>query len=277
MDEAEDRRGGEAPPFFTGHLRRLPLPAKAGVLILVALSLFFAGRLGAANVPHVVPPEGKELEAAIAAYLVAPSPFATDSTIVGDYLVERFYILDLADGQRYIADFMKGQIEGVVVDDSGEGFPLMFLLDRRNMRRERELYARYVWAVAPPESPSLGLYLGMFTPEGMKDAFAVNYSGYLPAGAPLDAAARARRHDDIHSLLLRHSFREVTANPRLVSLDGVTYLLSSSEHFPLWGSEYGITRAVFVSELLIVDATSHKARSVYWDFFERPPRSIGRR
>ena len=49
---------------------------------------------------------------------------------------------------------------------------------------------------------------------------------------------------------------KVTASPELIGVEGYNYLLSSTDVFPYFRSEFGVGRAIFVSELLIVDTTS---------------------
>jgi hypothetical protein len=267
--------GGALPPFFADSLQRLPFAARLLAAVLIVGSIAVAGRAALTSHPNVQP-TAEDVQASIAQRLSSQAPFPVDRVVVGDFLIERFYILDLSDGQRYVADLMKGQIEGIETIAQDEGHIYVFLLDRRNMRRERELYSRYVARVAPLENPNLGYYLGMITPEGMKDAFPVNFSGYVPPGLPLNKEERDRRHEDIHAYMLKFTFSEVSANAHLVTIDGITYLLSNSERFPWFGVDYGISRAVFLSELLVVDATSAPARSVFWEVFERPTRRVGR-
>ena len=66
----------------------------------------------------------------------------------------------------------------------------------------------------------------------------------------------------------------VSESPHLISVDGYNYLLSDSDAFLLFKNQYGLSRAVFVSELLIIDATSKADRTRYFRLLNSyPPRS----
>jgi hypothetical protein len=258
--------------FFAAYVRRLPLAFRAGLGLLAVASLVVAAEVAASNYPRSQPLEGRRLEARIAELFSAPTVHEPDDVISGDFLIERFYVLDLSSGERYVADFMKGRIQGVQINGApGETKTYMFLLDRTSMRRNQSRYSQFVSAVAAPTNPGWGYYLGVSTPDGMNDAFPVNYSGLLLAGLP---HPRSGVDEDIQAFLLDQKYADVTANPRLVTVNGRTFLLSNSEWFSLFKNDYGIDRAVFVSELLIVDATSAEARAVFFKLFERYPRPV---
>ncbi len=272
--EALDGRGVpdlfESPAFL-----RLSGRKKLALVLATALAVVGAAYAAATHYPVAGPPDGTELERRIVQVFGDPSVHDADDRVTGDLLIERFYILDLPTGDRYIADFLKGKIEAVQsVSAEGAGAGYLFLLDLKDMRRDRALYSAYVNEVSHPEETASGYYLGLIVPLGVSDAFALNYSGYLP---PRRAGFRGPEEEDLQSFLLKQEYPKVTSAPRLIDVDGYNYLLSNSDAFPLFRNDFGLSRAIFVSELLVVDATSRTHRTAFYRLYDSfPPRVAGR-
>jgi hypothetical protein len=60
-------------------------------------------------------------------------PEATDGVITGDLLIERFYVLDSTTGEQYIADMLKGRVQGVQesTNENGQVTYALLLISRR--------------------------------------------------------------------------------------------------------------------------------------------------
>jgi hypothetical protein len=145
----------------------------------------------------------------------------------------------------------------------------LLLLDTKDMRRSRAFLTAYIGAVSHPQALADGFYLGMVVPNGNTDAFPVNYNGEIPnAREPF----KVGDSDDVYDFMLRQPYKDLTA-ARPISIFGYNYVLSSSDVFPLFKNEYRLDRAMFVSELLVVDATSGPNRSTYYRLLDKYPRS----
>ena len=249
------------------HFGRLPLWARGLVLLAVLAALAGVGYYAYGHYPDASPPRGSELEARIAAVFGRPVG-GHDGSVVGDYLVERFYALSPETGERYVADILKGRIQAVQENRvDGVQSSYTFLLDQQNLRRDQNLYAAFVAAVARPEGPVR--YLGLRAAAGLRDAVLVNYSGFLPE-AHLEFETDGGRGP--YSFLLEKGLR---APPQLIGVQGYNYLFSSSEHYGFFPSEFGL-RASFVSELIVVDATSRQQHRTFLRLLEQYPQPLGR-
>src|SRR5262249_38674641 len=100
-------------------------------------------------------------------------------------------------------------------------------------------------------------------------AFPMNYTGTLPFRR---SEFRGPDGEDLQTFLLSVKYESVSDAPRLIEVDGYSYLLSNSDAFPLFKNQLGLSRAVFVSELLVVDATSRADREIYFNLFNSFPR-----
>src|SRR5688572_19719582 len=139
---------------------RLGSRTKLALLAIVAGLLFLVAFLGSVFHPDTTPPRGSELEERVAAVFGQPEDI--DGRVIGDYLVERFYAVDIDTGERYVADLMKGRITEILSANLDSDRPTYtLLLDLKNFQRDRALYAAYVEAVAPPPAGSPGDYLGL--------------------------------------------------------------------------------------------------------------------
>jgi hypothetical protein len=138
------------------------------------------------------------------------------------------------------------------------------------MRRDRLFYSAYISTVSHPVQGE-GFYLGVITPTGDRDAFPVNYNGELPAARQ---DFRAGDETDVYEYMLKQSYKDITT-PRGIGVGGYNYVLSTSDVFSLFKNEYKMDKAMFVSELLVVDTTSKPNRSTYFRLLDKYPRTTG--
>lgn len=254
----------------------VPLPPRwwqRGVLAATLIAVLSGvGYLAYNHYPNAEPPAGNELEANIAGVFGVPRA-TIDDRIVGDLLVERFYILDAESGSRYVGDLMKGRIQSVqTINDAGL-IKYTLVLSLQNLNRDRALFAAFVEEVARPREPGVGEYLGLRVPNGLNDAFALNYTGLLPERR---LPFSSEDGETLQEFLLTRRYAEVTASAELISVEGYSYLLSNTDLFPYFRSEFGIGKAIFVSELLIVDTTATEQQRIYYKLTEKYPRIAGR-
>jgi hypothetical protein len=266
--ELTPRPEESAPPLLgwpvAGLSRRLKV--LVGVLVLAAIAA--SAVAGALFYPRTSN-SPSEIEARIIAFDRDPTVASWDDTLVGDFLVERFYILDTASGEHYIADFLKGRITDMQIVER-EDLPTqeILLLDTKNMRRDKAFYSAYVSSVSHPQAMADGLYLGLVAPMGNSDAFPINYNGEIPNSRE---PFRVGEKEGFYEYMLAQNYKDITA-PRAIDIFGYNYVLNTSDVFPLFKNEYHLDRAIFVSELLIVDATSRANRSTYYQLLEKYPR-----
>jgi hypothetical protein len=260
----------EPPPFLRLHGR-----ARVIVLVAILSAAAAAAFIGANAYPDSAPPNATGLERKVVSVFGDPTVKAADDKLIGDFLVERFYILDELTGDRYIADFLKGTIRGVQNINGDESEPsYVFLLDLSGLKRDEPLLNAYVNLVSNPEEMGAGSYVGLTAATGTTDAFAMNYSGALP-----DHRSEFRGPDgeDLQTFLLTQKYESISDSPRLMSVEGYNYLLSNSDAFPLFKNQFGLGRAVFLSELLVLDATSKADRTQYFRLFNSYPRRFAGR
>lgn len=239
-------------PFHLGRWHRVGLG-----LGLIAM-LVLVGFLAEALHPVSRPPQGTAVERQIATVFAAPSQTVTDGRITGDLMVERFYVLDQATGERYVVDFLKGRIQGLQTVTRPDGvISYMALLDGTNLSRARRAYSDYVRAVAPPD-PSEGYYLGLMTSGAREDAFPLNYSDPIP---DQHQAFLSPEGEDAQGFLLDETAAKDHTVPRLIHVQGYTFLLSDSDYFSGFRTNYGLDKTIFLSETLIVDATTPENRA----------------
>jgi hypothetical protein len=276
VQEGEAAAGRRTPALFEppGFLRA---HGRVRFLLVVAflIAAGVAAYVGANAHPDSAPRNDSALERKVVSVFGDPTVKDADDKLTGDFLVERFYILDELTGERYIADFLKGTIEGVqnvAADNVDPSY--VFLLGLTNLKRQERLINAYVNMISQPEDLAAGSYLGLTAATGTTDAFAMNYTGALPNQR---TAFRGPEGEDLQTYLLNQKYETVTDSPHLVTVDGYNFLLSDSDAFLLFKNQYGLGRAVFVSELLIIDATSKADRTHYFRLLNNyPPRAGGR-
>src|SRR5262249_12583827 len=136
------------------------------------------------------------------------------------------------------------------------------------LKRQEQLLNAYVRSISHPEELAPGSYLGLIAAAGNTDAFALNYTGALPERR---SEFRGPEGEDLQAFLLKQKYESISDNPRLITADGYNYLLSNSEAFPLFKNLYGLSRAAFMSELLVIDATSRADRTRYYGLLNSYP------
>src|SRR5207247_1189259 len=124
------------------------------LILFLALVAGSAGvaYLAANNYPGSRPPSSTELEKRVALVFGDPTIMQPDERVLGDFLIERFYILNALSGERYIADFLKGTIRGI---QNISGDPLnpsyVYLLDLAGLKKDEGLLNAYIQAISRPE------------------------------------------------------------------------------------------------------------------------------
>lgn len=237
---------------------------------LLTISLGLVILLASTFHPGLPSRHGTDLERQIAFVFGLPKG-TLDGSIVGDYLVERFYVVDVESGDRYVADLLKGRIQGLQLlhrEDGSSG--AMMLLDLRGLQRDGSLYAAFVNAVARPEVES-GDYLGVRVFPGLDDAFLVNYNGNLPQRR---VPFRGPEGESAYDFLVTQRLADVRPGAMLMGVDGYNYILNGSENFPFLRNEFRIGKSVFLSELVVVDATAPQQQKALFrllDLYHRSP------
>jgi hypothetical protein len=253
-------------------LLAVPFPRRwwqRGLIFLTIAALFAAiGYVAATEYPDGAPPSGTELESRIAHVFGVPRD-GIDNRIIGDLLVERFYVLDAETGSRYVCDLMKGRISSVqTATIEGGALQYTLVLNLQNLNRDNALYAAFVEDVARPREPGVGEYLGLRTPNGLTDAFLINYTGILPERR---LPFSSEDGENLQEFLLSRRYAQVTQSPELIGVEGYNYLLSNTDLFPFFRTEFGIGKAIFVSELLVVDTTAPAQQRTYYKLTEKYP------
>src|SRR3954470_25016591 len=109
---AIDTRKEDAPPRLLGLPFGIRITLVTGALLvgILAVGLAVVAYLAATNHPGSPSRQGTDLENQIANVFGVPRGKG-DGSIVGDYLVERFYVVDGESGDHYVADLLKGRIQ----------------------------------------------------------------------------------------------------------------------------------------------------------------------
>ena len=245
----------ESPRVFAWPALKLSALATLHLLFVASAVISVVVYLALEYYPDKTPPTTTEVERQVAALFGLPMQGA-DGKIVGDLLIERFYALDAETGDRYVADFLKGRIQGLQNLGSENFGPYIALLDLRNLQQDSALYAAFVQSVARPE----GNYLGLRAFSGASDAFRLNFDGYLPVRR---LSFRGPDGEGPYEYLLTQKYDEVKQSPRLVRNEGHNYVLNSTEQYPYFRSEFRTGKALLLSELVIVDMTATNQRAKF--------------
>jgi hypothetical protein len=230
--------------------------------LAVSLLLVLSGTAYYGLTRHPVPQPPSDMEAQREIASVLSEPEDADTVLKGDLLVERFYFLDTDSGQVKVADICKGRVRELIVSASMDlvGYRYALVLERRNLNAEAERLGAFVRRVAPPDAREDNSYAGLRVQGGMHETFALNYDGSLPEEDPSFADAEGR---DPHSFLRGQVFAEASSQgARLISIEGKNFLFGTTEIFP--GLKGSLSeRAVFLAELILIDATSPAQVSLY--------------
>ena len=126
--------------------------------------------------PDYKSPHGAEAQARIVD-VFGMSKKAADEVVLGDYAIERFYALDLATGQFFVADLCKGRVRNIIESSQDDGTLSYTLdLDRSSLGKAELLQLNTL--IPKPEDGST--YLGVKLQDGPIEAFPLNYDGRLP-------------------------------------------------------------------------------------------------
>jgi hypothetical protein len=231
----------------------------AAVVLVVAVVLVPVGVWAANN--H---PDGRNVsrvERRIAEIYGRPDE-GSDDKPVGDILIERFYAVDPETGQRYVADVVKGRVKAIQnwTNEFGTTF-YTFVLERQSLQNQRQTLRGFVRELAPPDVESSITYLGLvLQPGASDDAMAVNFDGTLPVGrAPFYVWNKRPMYDT----LLTQQITALAA-PQLMPSKGYNFLLSTSEIWPYFKTAFNLNKAIWVSEQILVDATSPQHRLAFY-------------
>jgi hypothetical protein len=258
-------------PLLGWPLTILPVWSRWVIAGLAIIAIGAGAYIGSEFHPNQQATASSEIEGRIAGVFHDPAIAAWDDAIVGDFLIERFYLLDLNTGDRYIADFLKGRItdiEEVHLQDQPPGY--VMLLESKDMRRDKAFYNAYMSTVVDEDKLADAFYLGAITPTGVSDAFPINYTGNVPTQR---IPFRQGDETDMYEYMLKQDYKSITG-PRGIGLLGHNYVLNTGENFALFRNEFRLERTIFISELVIADATSRPNKTTYYQLlegFRRPP------
>jgi hypothetical protein len=186
---------------------------------------------------------------------------AADDKVVGDILIERFYAVDAETGQRYIADVVKGRVTGIQnwTNEFGTTFYTL-VLERQTLQNQRQILRGFVTKQAPAPLDSSIAYLGLVVQPGTEDAMAVNFDGTLPVGRE---GFYVWNRKPMYETLLNVGVTSLGA-PQLMPSKGYNFLLSTTELWPYFKTAFNVNKAVWVSEQILVDATSPEGRLAFY-------------
>jgi hypothetical protein len=219
------------------------------LVLIVVISL----QLAKTQQPDVSPPSDSEAQRDIAEVI---HPEAADSVLRGDYVIERFYAIETANGRAFVVDLCKGRVTSIVASPRADlaGFSYTLSLDRMGLQRQHARIGSFIKRVSPSSVGSPAEYLGLQVQGGDRESFPLNFDGSLARRGP--TLFRGPDGEDIYEYLRSVDFAAVSESPHLMGVDGTNYLLSNTERFPYFRELFGTGQAVFLSELIIVDATS---------------------
>jgi len=233
--------------------------AVAAVVLAIAAVLVPVGVWAANN--H---PDGRNqsrVERRIAEIFGRPDQ-GSDDKVIGDILMERFYAVDPDTGQRYVADVVKGRVKEIQswTNEFGTTFYTL-VLERQTLQNRRQMLRSYVREMAPPQLEASASYLGLvIQPGAADDAMAVNFDGTVPVDRqPFFVWNRRPMYDTLLTLPLGS-----IAAPQLMPSKGYNFLLSNSDLWPYFKTAFNVDKAVWVSEQILVDATTPQHRLAFY-------------
>jgi hypothetical protein len=245
------------PARFFLPLTRVPAWLVALLGLMGAAIIAGTGYAGFIHHPDVGPPTGERAEQAIAGVFGRPGG-KVDDRIIGDYVVERFYILDLDTGRWLVGDLLKGEVTSVIevpLEDGNYAYSLV--LDRAPLIPRARVVTTFIAESVPPNQPPTVTYLGAKLQAGGAEVVALNFDRRLP-----------ERFSPFGNPTFPNPFVFLEAHaasaPRLLSAAGMNYLLSNTHAFPYFEDIFGINRAAFVSYMMVVDATSSGQSADYY-------------
>ena len=245
----------EGPALFASlPLSRLPRRARLAVLVIVPLVVAAALYVGAAMPPDTTGPSSAEAASEIAGRFHIPAD--ADETLIGDFLVERFYIYDTETGQRKVADIVKGRIQNVIVSMTGDwsGYDYRFALNRQGLEAERDRLKAFVATLAPPDPNLNAEYLGLWVQGGATGVFLFNYTGRLPEEH--SSFSSPSGEGDIYEFLRLQDYAETSKRIRVLDVNGTSFLLRTAADAPYYRENFRTQKAILLAELLVLDGTS---------------------
>jgi hypothetical protein len=232
----------------------------AAVVLVIAAVLIPVGVWAAGNHPDGL--NASRVERRVAEIYGRPDDPKTDDKVIGDILVERFYAVDTESGQRYVADVVKGRVKQIQnwTNEFGTTY-YIFVLERRSLQNQRTALRSFVQQMAPPPLESSTAYLGMVIQPGAEDAMNVNFDGTLPVGR---SGFYVWNNRPMYDTLLTVQSSALAA-PQLMPSRGYNFLLSTTEIWPYFRTAFNVNKAVWVSEQILVDATSPQHRLAFYE------------
>lgn len=258
MEEATTTQRSR-PHFYSGVSLMANKFVIAAVVLLIAAVLVPVGVWASNN--HPDGRNASRIERRIAEIYGRPDE-GSDDKVVGDILIERFYAVDPETGQRYIADVVKGRVKEIQnwTNEFGTTFYTL-VLERQSLQNQRGTLRAFVRELAPPPLEASVAYLGLIVqPGAADDAMAVNFDGTVPVGR---AEFWVWNNRPMYDTLLSQPIGSIAA-PQLMPSKGYNFLLSNSELWPYFKTAFNLQKAVWVSEQILVDATSARHRLVYY-------------
>jgi hypothetical protein len=219
----------------------------------LATLLAAAGYAGFSRHPDVSRPTPAEAGREIAESIELGPDGAFDVT--GDYLVERYYGIDLSNGQRFVADIGRGRVRNVVVELRGDwtDYKYSLVLDRSDAQMEQARISALVNDAAPPPGDDGSRYLGLRAFPDPMILRAVNYDGSLTDGV---APFRGPEGEDVFTFLAGQIYEDVSRRSHLLESDGTNYLLTTTASVWEIRDRMGISRAVLMGHLLLINPGS---------------------
>lgn len=225
---------GKLRPYFA-------LALFAGIL-LTAVSTFWLGT----HHPDYSPPRGKRAEAEINR-VFALSPNADDTSLMGDYAIERFYAIKPGDGRIYVADLCKGRVKEILESSRPDGqMSYSLVVDRSDVR------AAQIQDVLNREAATevSGTYLGVIVQDGSVDTLPLNYDGQLPHDR---MSFQTLRGDDLATYLKSIPSGVTVKSFSTINVKGTNWVLGSTDINPYFSSRFGLKGAILISHLVFVD------------------------
>ena len=247
--------------LLSRHLNRLPRWAKLMAIPAVAVLVALAMVWGATEPPDTSAPSSTEAGNQIARALGVPD--SADDELMGDLLIERFYIFDIVTGQTKVGDVCKGRIKDVVVSKAGDwsGYDYRLSLDRGGLERERDRISTFVNTTVPPELPQGAQYAGLVVQGGnLSSVFPLNYTGKLPVKR---ARFQGPEGEDIWMFMRKQDYTETSKRLRLVGFEGNNFLLRTTADSAYYQTQFKVEKAIMLAELIIVDTNTPAPQSTF--------------
>jgi hypothetical protein len=209
--------------------------------------------LGATRHPDLSLPSEAEAERDITSVFGAPGE--ADEVLRGDYLIQRFHVIDLENGKRYVGDICRGKVSAVFASMRGDwtAYSYSVLVEPRGLQPEVERIKTLVDSQAPYTASGADGYLGFFIKEGTAEVISINYNGILPDQVK---EFESPEGEDLYTFLARMAGEEPALQTKLVAVDRNNYLLGSSDAYPHLPAVFKLKKAVYIAKLVLVDASS---------------------